>query len=85
MPHVICIDQNQTILDKAAVEFSKTFYDEVFDAYMNTCDAYQFAKEKVEKEFGKFQANKIMLLKNEDTHGDICPIQTDKRCVSRKG
>ena len=40
VPHVICIDQNQTILDKAAVEFSKYFYDEVFDGYRNICEAY---------------------------------------------
>lgn len=54
VPHVICIDQNETILDKAAIEFSKFFYDEVFDTYQNICDAYAYAKEKVEKAFGKF-------------------------------
>ena len=47
VPHVICIDQKQTILDKAAIEFSKNFYSEVFDDYQNICDAYQFAKDKV--------------------------------------
>jgi len=54
IPHVICIDQNQTILDKAAIEFSKFFYDEVFDRYNNICDAYKYAKKKVEDTFGKF-------------------------------
>ena len=66
IPHVICIDQNQTILDKAAIEFSKFFYDEVFDTYRNVCDAYSYAKERVEKTFGKFHAEKIMLLTNEN-------------------
>lgn len=72
VPHVICIDQNETILDKAAVEFSKFFYDEVFDTFKNICDAYTYAKEKVEKAYGKFQAEKIMLLKNEEVHGKVC-------------
>ena len=79
VPHVICIDQNQTILDKAAIEFSKFFYDEVFDTYRNICDAYKYAKEKVEQAYGKFQAEKIMLLTNEDTHGKTCPEQNDPR------
>jgi hypothetical protein len=79
IPHVICIDQNQTILDKAAIEFSKFFYDEVFDCYNNICDAYKYAKKKVEDTFGKFQAEKIKMLTNAFTHGDICPEQKDTR------
>jgi hypothetical protein len=57
----------------AAVEFSKFFYDEVFDDYKNICDAYHYAKEKVEKIYGKFEAGKIMLMTNELTHGETCP------------
>mgnify|MGYP000102426287 CR=1 FL=1 len=72
VPHVICIQQSETILDKAAVEFSKFFYDEVFDTFKNICDAYSYAKDKVEKYYGKFQADKIMLLKNDKTHGEVC-------------
>lgn len=64
VPHVICIDQNQTILDKAAIEFSKLFYDEVFESYRNICDAFEMAKEKVEKIYGKFQAEKLILMKS---------------------
>lgn len=76
---MICIDQYQTILDKAAVEFSKYFYDEVFGGYRNICEAYENAKQKVADTHGKFQADKIKLLKNEATHGDTCPEQKDKR------
>ena len=79
VPHVICIDQTQAIKDKAAIEFSKAFYDEVFDTYKNICDAYSYAKAKVEKAFGKHEAGKIMLLINESTHGGTCPEQPDKR------
>lgn len=85
VPHVICIDQNETILDKAAIEFSKFFYDEVFDTYQNICDAYAYAKEKVEKAYGKFQADKIMLLKNDETHGEKCPEQDDPRLQRVQG
>ena len=68
---MICINQNQTILDKAAIEFSKYFYDEIFGVNnVSICDAYQYAKDKVEKNFGKFHAEKIMLFKN---HDDQCP------------
>ena len=54
IPHVICINKKETVLDKAAIEFSKFFYDEVFDSYKNICEAYRYAKAKVEKNFGKF-------------------------------
>jgi len=54
IPHVICINKKETVLDKAAIEFSKFFYDELFDSYKNICEAYRYAKAKVEKTFGKF-------------------------------
>ena len=79
VPLVICINQNQTVLDKAAIEFSKHFYDEVFDTYQSISEAYQTAKDKVEKEFGKFQADKIMLLKNEEALEMTTPLQNDRR------
>ena len=85
IPHVICIDQNQTILDKAAIEFSKFFYDEVFDRYNNICDAYKYAKKKVEDNFGKFQAEKIKMLTNDQTHGEECPEQKDQRLKPQPG
>lgn len=60
-------------MDKASIEFSKFFYDEVFDQYRNVCDAFQYAKKKVEDTFGKFQADKMKMFTNEKTHGDKCP------------
>jgi len=74
IPHVICISSNQTVLDKAAIEFSKYFYDEVFDSYENICEAYKNAKAEVEKIFGKFQADKILLLTHEKYHGEKCQM-----------
>jgi hypothetical protein len=61
VPHVICVNQNQRILDKAAVDFSKSFYDEVFDKYSTICEAFKRAKSQLEKEYGLFHANKILL------------------------
>lgn len=72
VPHVICIKQTETILDMAAVEFSKAFYDEVFDKYLTVCEAYENALKMVEEKFGGFQAKKILLYKNDETHGDSC-------------
>jgi len=85
VPHVICIDQKETILDKAASEFSKWFYDEVFDTYNDICTAYQLAKDKVKKNHGKFHADKIKLLLNKDTHGSECPESNDPRLTLHKG
>jgi len=68
VPHVICINQNQTILDKAAVDFSKFFYDEVFDNYSTICEAFDRAKAQVQNIYGAYHANKILLKTNPDTH-----------------
>lgn len=67
VPHVICINQNQRILDKAAVDFSKFFYDEVFDKFCTICEAYANAKQQLENIYGSFHANKV-LLKTCDGH-----------------
>lgn len=83
VPHVICINQKETILDKAAVEFSKFFYDEVFDRYNSICDAFEFAKKRVEDKYGKHHAKKLLLLLNSETHGEKC--QNDKQRTHLKG
>ena len=79
VPHVICIDSKQALMDKASIEFSKFFYDEVFDQYSNVCEAFWNAKKKVEDTFGKYQADKMKLFTNEKTHGEKCPEQKDRR------
>lgn len=66
-------------MDKASIEFSKFFYDEVFDQYSNVCEAFWNAKKKVEDTFGKYQADKMKLFTNEKTHGEKCPEQKDRR------
>ena len=62
-------------MDKASIEFSKFFYDEVFDQYRNVCDAFRYAKKKVEDTYGKYQADKMKLFTNEKTHGEKCSDQ----------
>ena len=80
VPHLICINQNQTILDKAAVDFSKYFYNEVFDKYSTICEAYLNAKDEVTSRYGPYQANKI-LLKTFDGHKpEECVFGKDHRC-----
>ena len=78
---MICIDKAKTVLDKAAVEFTKYFYDELFDidASKNICNAFACAKTRVEKKFGKGEGMKYMLLKNEEFHGETCSGQDDER------
>ena len=77
VPHVICISQNQTILDRAAIDFSKFFYAEVFDKYSTICEAYASSKSRVENVHGKFHAEKILLLKSE-SHGDSCQCREER-------
>lgn len=76
VPHVICIEQSMRMNDKAAIEFSKLFYDEVFDQFKSLCDAFECAKARVEKNFGKFEANKLRLLKH---HEGPCNQFSDER------
>ena len=67
VPHVICVEQSQKLNDKAAIEFTKLFYDEVYANEKNQlksiCDSYECAKDRVEKLYGSFEAGKLRILK----------------------
>ena len=73
--HVICINQNQAILDKATVDFSKFFYDEVFGKYSTICEAYEEAKRRVTSTYGSYQANKILLLRSDNHDPKNCSFK----------
>ena len=40
--HVICIKQGRSVLDEAAIKFTKSFYNAVFDGY-TFCEAFNSA------------------------------------------
>jgi hypothetical protein len=41
--HVICIIQNQTVLDITAITFSRHFYSKVFQQRAKVCEAFKSA------------------------------------------
>ena len=41
--HVICIKKEQSILDDACIQFSKSFYDALFNDKRTPCEAFHFA------------------------------------------
>ena len=70
--HVICVEKTRTLNDKAAVLFSRTFYSIVFGSDKITiCEAYNLAKDTVERKFGKKEADIMKLL-----------VKTDHSCNS---
>lgn len=42
--HVVCVEQGRFVLDKAAIDFTKTFYSVLFKGEDDTCSAFEYAK-----------------------------------------
>ena len=61
VPHVICSEQGKTILDEAAISFSKDFYSKLFKGEA-VCKAFKSAKEEVALKFSENEANRFKLL-----------------------
>ena len=70
--HVICIKQDEKILDKASLLFSKVFYETLFTKKYSVCDAYKTARKEVGETFSKSEANKFMLKIQEDEFRHKC-------------
>ena len=71
--HVICIKQQQEVLDEAALTFTKFFY----KALMNrttVCDAFIQAKSQVELEYKKKESDMFTLLPKQNTHTQCTTI-----------
>ena len=45
--HVVCVEQNRFVLDKAAIFFTKTFYSILFAGEHEVCTAFDQAKQAV--------------------------------------
>ena len=58
VPHVICSEQGKTILDEAAIGFSKSFYAKLFKGEA-VCKAYKQAKDEIAFKFGENEANRF--------------------------
>ena len=70
--HVICIKQDEKILDKASLLFSKVFYETLFTKKYSVCDAYKTARKEVSETFCNSEANKFMLKIQEDEYIHKC-------------
>ncbi|CAI2382289.1 unnamed protein product [Moneuplotes crassus] len=64
--HVICIQQGEKISDRASLRFSKVFYETLFVKHYNVCTSFRIAKEEIDKVINSTEANKFMLLTQDD-------------------
>jgi hypothetical protein len=64
--HVICIKHGNKISDRASLRFSKVFYETLFVKNYNVCTAFNIAKEEIAKVINLREANKFLLLVQED-------------------
>ena len=63
--HVICVMQNSQVLDSAAIDFTKSFYDSLFKGE-EVCAAYDLALQSVTLLRGPHEARIFKLFKKED-------------------
>ena len=66
--HVIWIKQEEEILDKASLLFSKVFYETLFGKKYNVWDSFATAKTEVETVINKSEASKFKLF-TQESHG----------------
>ena len=63
--HVICIQKDQTISDKASLRFSRVFYETVFVKKYSVCKAFQLAKDDIRILINAGEADKFMFFVND--------------------
>lgn len=63
--HIICVEKKQSILDKAAIQFAKTFYDRLM-SNKSVCKAFEIAKKDVEFYFDRIEADKFRLHRSDN-------------------
>lgn len=63
--HVICINQDDQISDRASLKFSQVFYEYLFIKKYSVCEAYNLAKEDIRTCINQGEANKFLLFKSE--------------------
>ena len=83
--HVVCVEQGRFVLDKAAIQFTKTFYDLLFNGEQ-ICTAFDQAKRGVSITFTKEEASLFKLLKEHDVKVSCESLQEfeegDWQCLS---
>lgn len=75
--HVICIQKEERISDRASLRFSKVFYETLFVKKYSVCKAYEIAKEDIRTLMNNGEANKFKLLVNDNT--DDSTIKNKRR------
>ena len=63
--HVVCVKQSEHVLDEAAIDFTKSFYQHLFDEF-DVCEAFKVAKKDVEFKYKSKESDLFTLLKNDD-------------------
>ena len=63
--HVVCVESGKFVLDEAAIEFTRNFYQRILSG-STICAAYKTAKAGVKFMIEKKEADIIVLLYNEE-------------------
>ena len=69
--HVICIQKKREVLDEAAIDFTKTFYDRLIRG-MTICEAFDAAKADVEFKHKAVEASIFMIFKSSSHRNKEC-------------
>ena len=75
---MICVEKKKYVLDEAAIQFTKTFYSEVFNGY-DICTAFDHAKSAVEFQLNDREAEIFILFLSEDKNRDITKLKKQGR------
>lgn len=76
---MICIDKNHRISDKASLRFSQVFYETLFVKKYSVCKAFQIAKEDIRTMINFGEANKFLMLVNEE-HDAKGKVEKKHKC-----
>lgn len=65
--HVICVDQEEKILDEACIRFTESFYTRYFTGQFSVCESYEFAIQYVrgDRNMPAGEEKKFVILKQE--------------------
>ncbi|CDW80630.1 nb-arc domain protein [Stylonychia lemnae] len=77
--HVICIDQKTILQDEAAIEFSKTFYNNLFGSSHSICKAFISARDHIAKQISKLESEKYKLLISDEHPPNKCKMNDIRR------
>ena len=78
--HVICVEKGRFVLDKAAISFTKTFYEQLYLKGEHVCTAFDVAKRSVAFQCEGNEADLFKILTVHDKKQPCSPLQQSYDC-----